>query len=165
MSVLLILAAAFFIDFVVGEPPKAIHPVVGMGRMISSLVKRTAGYSERVQFTFGIGITVLTVAAFALTVHFLLTYLYDTSIVACVIVGALLLSSTFSLRELRRTALEVKMLLEKGKIDGARSALRALVSRDTSKLKTSHLVSAAVESTAERACDSFVAPLFFFLIF
>ncbi|MFO8143238.1 MAG: adenosylcobinamide-phosphate synthase CbiB [Dehalococcoidales bacterium] len=50
-------------------------------------------------------------------------------------------------------------------LDRARSALQALVSRDTSSLPRPLLVSAAVESTAESACDSFVAPLLFFLIF
>lgn len=164
MTALLMLVTAFLIDFLAGEPPRAIHPVVGMGKMISSLVQRSEGYSQRIRFALGVGITTLTVTCFALPAYYLLSYLYGVNTVAYVVVGALLLSSTFSLRELSKAALKVKALLETGKIDGARSALRALVSRDTSNLTGRHLVSAAVESTAESACDSFVAPLFFFLI-
>ncbi len=164
-AVLLVLAIAFVIDFAVGEPPRVIHPVVGMGRLVSFLVRRGAGYSPRVQFACGCGITLLTVAAFAVPAYFLLSYLGSTSPVAYVLVGALLLKSTFSLRELRRVALGIKGLLEKGKLDEARCGLRALVSRDTAALPRPLLVSAAVESTAESACDSFVAPLFFFLLF
>jgi len=165
MAVLLVLAIAFVIDFTVGEPPRVIHPVVGMGRLVSFLARRGAGRSPRVQFACGCGITLLTVAAFAVPTYFLLAYLWSASPVAYVIVGALLLKSTFSLRELRRVALGVKGLLEKGKLDEARSGLRALVSRDIATLSWPLLVSAAVESTAESACDSFVAPLFFFLLF
>jgi adenosylcobinamide-phosphate synthase len=165
MAVLLVLAIAFVIDFAVGEPPRVIHPVVGMGRLVSFLTGRSAGYSPRVQFACGCGITLLTVAAFAVPAYFLLSYLGSTSPIAYVIVGALLLKSTFSLRELRRVALGIKGLLEKGKLDEACSGLRALVSRDTATLSRPLLVSAAVESTAESACDSFVAPLFFFLLF
>ncbi|MDD4984771.1 MAG: cobalamin biosynthesis protein, partial [Dehalococcoidales bacterium] len=165
MAVLLALAIALVIDFAVGEPPRAIHPVVGMGRLISCLVGRVSARSPRVRFACGCGITLLTVAVFAVPAYFLLSFLGNTSLVAYVIVGALLLKSTFSLRELRRVALGIKELLENGKLDEVRSGLRALVSRDTTKLSTPLLVSAAVESTAESACDGFVAPLFFFLLF
>jgi len=165
MAALLVLAIALVIDFAVGEPPCAIHPVVGMGRLISLLVGRISAHSPRVRFACGGGITLLTVAAFAVPACFLLSFLGTTSPVAYVIVGALLLKSTFSLRELRRVALGIKGLLEKGKLDEARSGLRALVSRDTTTLSMPLLVSAAAESTAESACDSFVAPLFFFLLF
>jgi adenosylcobinamide-phosphate synthase len=44
-------------------------------------------------------------------------------------------------------------------------SLKSLVSRDTDELNRSQLISAAVESAAENICDSFVAPLFYFLLF
>jgi len=165
MASLLVLAIALVIDFAVGEPPRLIHPVVWMGRLISCLVGRVSACSSRVRFACGGGITLLTVGAFAVPAYFLLSFLGNTSPVAYVIVGALLLKSTFSLRELCRVALGIKGLLENGKLDEARSGLRALVSRDTTTLSKPLLVSAAVESTAESAGDSFVAPLFFFLLF
>jgi adenosylcobinamide-phosphate synthase len=43
--------------------------------------------------------------------------------------------------------------------------LKSLVSRDTDELNKSQVISAAVESAAENICDSFVAPLFYFLLF
>jgi len=165
MEIILVLAIAFLIDSVAGEPPNAIHPVALMGRLISFLAGRCSGRSSRVQLACGFGITVLTVAAFAVPAYFLLAYLEHISTVAYIAIGAVLLKSTFSLRQLRRVALDIKGLLEKQSLDRARSALRAMVSRDTSSLPRPLLVSAAVESTAESSCDSFVAPLFFFLIF
>jgi adenosylcobinamide-phosphate synthase len=80
-----------------------------------------------------------------------------------VIIGAWFLKSSFSLRELRKTALRVKELLLGEDKDKLHNELRALVSRDTSELSEPLLVSAAVESVAESICDSFVAPLFYFL--
>jgi len=93
-----------------------------------------------------------------------LLYLKSFSFVAYVIVGALLLKYTFSLKELRRVALGVKELLMKDKLNEAYFELRSLVSRDTRGLPQPLLVSATVESVAENACDSFVAPLFYFLL-
>jgi len=110
-------------------------------------------------------ITIAIVALFAVPTYFLLSYLKGISLVAYVIVGALLLKLTFSFRGLRRTALKIKNLLQNDKLDKARFELHALVSRDTSTLSQPQLVSATVESVAESTCDSFVAPLFFFLIF
>ena len=51
------------------------------------------------------------------------------------------------------------------KLAEARFELRSLVGRDTSKLDKSLMVSATVESVAENSCDSFFAPLFYFLFF
>jgi adenosylcobinamide-phosphate synthase len=75
-----------------------------------------------------------------------------------------LLKSTFSLRELRRAALGIKRLLMEDKLDEARFELRSLVSRDTRGLPKPLLVSATVESVAENTSDSFIAPLFYFLL-
>jgi adenosylcobinamide-phosphate synthase len=51
-----------------------------------------------------------------------------------------------------------------GRIDAARAGLRALCSRDPSALDERALVAASIESVAENASDSFVAPLFWFAI-
>ena len=83
---------------------------------------------------------------------------------AYVIIGGALLKSTFSLKELQRVALGVKKLLLSKKLDEALYELRSLVSRDTRGLSEPLVVSATVESVAENTSDSFVAPLFYFLL-
>ncbi|MCX8126746.1 MAG: adenosylcobinamide-phosphate synthase CbiB, partial [Dehalococcoidia bacterium] len=82
-----------------------------------------------------------------------------------VVVAAVTLKMAFSLRGLRSAALLVKGLLIAGNDEGARWGLRALVGRDTASLNRPQMVSAVVESVAENSCDSFVAPLFYFLLF
>ncbi len=164
MDILLIVLLALTFDLVLGEPLRTIHPVVWMGKVISLLEKGNTGQAALAQFLYGSGIVLVTVGLFAVPTYFALLYLRSFSFAAYVIVGAVLLKSTFSLRELRRVALGIKRLLLEDKLDEARFELRSLVSRDTRGLPKPLLVSATVESVAENTSDSFIAPLFYFLL-
>jgi len=162
---IIILLLALAIDLTIGEYPRPLHPVVGMGK-VASLGLRVAPRRGRwAQLIYGAGVVIFTIALFALSAYFLLSYLRGLNVVAYVVVAALLLKSTFSLKELWRAALKVKHLLEERSLSRARVEMKALVSRDTSQLDEPHLVSATVESVAENTSDSFVAPLFYFLLF
>ena len=163
MEIPLILLLSLVIDMSLGEPPMVIHPVSWMGKVISFLVKGGAGRSPLVQFLYGLVIVLFTVALFVTPVYFLLSYLKDLNSVAYVLAGVILFKITFSLKGLRRAAFRVKDWLAEDKLDEARFELRSLVGRDTTRLDKSLMISATVESVAENACDSFVAPLFYFL--
>ncbi len=163
MDTLLILSVALAIDLALGEPPRVIHPVVWMGKVASFFERGNTSQHRLAQFVYGVGIALLTISLFTAPAYFMLFYLKDISFVAYVIVGGVLLKSTFSLRELRQAALRVKRLLLGEKLDGARFELRSLVSRDARGLSRPLVISATVESLAESTCDSFVAPLFYFL--
>ncbi len=165
MEALLILPVALVIDLVLGEFPSIIHPVVWIGKVISFLIRGGRRCSPTVQFFYGLGVVLVTAGIFVTPVYFLLSYLKDLNSVAYVIVAAVILKTTFSLKELWRAALRVRNLLAKDKLAEARFEIRALVGRDTSKLDKSQLVSGTVESVAESSCDSFFAPLFYFLLF
>jgi len=165
MDILLLLALALILDFALGDPPDAFHPVAWMGKVISFFERKGLSRPTSSHFAYGVMITVVVVALFAVPAYFLLSYLESVSLVTYVIVGALLLKLTFSFRGLRRTALRIKNLLLDEKLDKARFELRALVGRDTTTLSKPLLVSATVESVAENTSDSLVAPLFYFLIF
>ncbi len=164
MAVLLIFSLALIIDLVLGDPPNSLHPVAWMGRAISYLERVTIGHPW-FQFIYGLVMTLVVVALFTVPVYFLLIYLEDVSLVAYVVVGALLLKLMFSFRGLKKTALRIKRLLLAEKLAEARFELRSLVSRDTSRLPRPLLVSATVESVAESTCDSLVAPFFYFVLF
>lgn len=164
MDILIMLAGALAIDLALGEPPRVIHPVVWMGKVTSLWERGGIGQRPVAQFIYGAGMTLVTIGLFTIPAYFILFNLKGVSYVAYVIAGAVLLKFTFSLRELRQAAISVKRLLVKEKLDEARFELRSLVSRDTRGLPKPLLVSATVESVAENACDSFVAPLFYFLL-
>ena len=165
MEMLLILLLALIIDLALGDPPNFIHPVAWMGKVASFLEKRCTGKSNAIQFLYGAGMVLFIMALFTTPPYFILVSLQNLSSVLYVVMGAVFFKLVFSLRGLRKAALKVRELLLEDKLDEARFELRALVKRDTGDLTKPLLVSAAVESVAENASDSFVAPLFYFLIF
>ena len=165
MEFMLMLLLALTLDLLFGDPPNAFHPVAWMGKVIGLLEKPGLKFRPVWQFLYGVDLTIFAVVLFAIPAWLLLEYLEDYNSVTFVIVGGILLKSTFSYTTLRKVALKIKCLLDKDKLDEARFELRALVSRDTSKLGKPKLVSATVESVAESSGDSFVSPLFFYLIF
>jgi adenosylcobinamide-phosphate synthase len=157
-----ILILALLLDLAFGEPPNAIHPVVWMGRVIAFLIKPCLKWSGARQFIWGLLVTLMTLAVFVTPVYFLMNWLHDFNLFAFMIVAAMLLKVSYSLKGLWQAALKIKKLLIEEKLPGARFELRALVSRNTAQLNTAQMVSATVESVAESSCDSFFAPLFFF---
>ncbi len=165
MESIVILLLALAIDLGLGEFPRPLHPVVWMGKLTSLGLKISPRRKRWAQFIYGVAVVVLVLAIFVLPVYFLLSYLHGLNTIAYVLVAAFLLKSTFSIKELRRSALRVKQLLEGGRLGRARVAVKALVSRDTKGLDEPHLVSATIESVAENTSDSVISPLFFFLLF
>lgn len=165
MEILFILLLALILDLAFGELPNVIHPVAWIGKVASYLKKGYKNLSPSVQFVYGAGMVLFTIALFTLPVYFLLFYLKSFNLVIYVVVGAILFKFAFSWRELRQAALRVKRFLMDDKLNEARFELRALVSRDTRNLSKALLISASVESVAENTSDSFVAPIFYFLLF
>jgi len=159
------LFVALAIDFTVGEPPNLVNPVAWMGKVTLLLERVNIGRSPLAQFVYGVVMDLLVIGLFTIPAYFILFYLESLSFAAYVVVGAVFLKCTFSLKKLRQVALYVKQLLLKEKLDEARFELRSLVSRNTQDLSNPLVVSATVESVAENTCDSFVAPLFYFLLF
>ncbi len=165
LEALLVLLLAIVIDLTLGDPPDIVHPVAWMGKVISLLEKVGNGKNPLTQFLYGAVMAIVTTGLFVVPAYFILFYLSGLNPVAYVVVAAVLLKLTFSVRGLRQAALKVKRFLVENKLDEARLALRSLVSRDTRELSAPLIVSATVESVAENTSDSFVAPLFYFLLF
>lgn len=164
LDLIIILSGALILDLILGEPPLPIHPVVWMGKFTSLWAK--AGLTRRpaIQFAWGTAMTLLSLGLFAVPAYYLLYYVKSWYHVLFLILGAMLLKTTFSLNELRRAALKIRHLLDQNKLAEARFWLRALVKRDARDLNEPLVVSAAAESVAENLCDSLVAPLFYFLL-
>ena len=165
MEWMLVPAIAVVLDIAFGDPPNVIHPVAWMGKVISLLERGGLKLKPAGQFIYGILMTLFTSALFAVPAFFLLDYLRDFNLWVYIIVAAVLLKLTFSIRGLGSAAYKIRNLLREDNLDKTRFELRALVSRNTKDLDRPMLASAAVESVAEGTCDSVVAPLFFYLLF
>jgi adenosylcobinamide-phosphate synthase len=152
-----VLLAALAFDALVGEVPNRVHPVVGMGRVLTAL-ETLAPRASRARFVFG------TVVAIGHPVLWALC--------GAVVerrgpwpAQAALLSALFAGRALLAAATRVERDLQDGDLAAARADLAALVSRPTASLDAPRAAAAAIESTAENLVDSWVAPLAAYAVF
>jgi adenosylcobinamide-phosphate synthase len=159
---LIVLGGALALDLAVGEPPRALHPVVWMGRFYRAL-RRHAPTRPAPAFVYGAMMALVGPLLFAGVAYASIRALAPLP-AAQLVVEIWLLKSAFAVRALGGAASTVARALAAGDLDGARLGLRALVSRDTGALSPPLLAAAAVESVAENASDSLVAPLVFYVV-
>ena len=147
-------------DILYGELPTRIHPVVIIGSIID--------FFKNVFIKIKNRLSGVLVVLFSFTVVSLITlvifYISSINIVLLFIIYSLLLSSTFSINMLLKTAIDVFDDLTES-LDKARKSVSYLVSRSTGELTESFIVSAVIESLTENITDSYVAPMFYFMIF
>ncbi|MEW6269248.1 MAG: cobalamin biosynthesis protein [Thermodesulfobacteriota bacterium] len=152
----LLLALAW--DLMLGEPPARVHPVVWMGRVVAAAVRWAPSGRPRLELAYGAALALVVPGAVALAAYALLALLARAPLLRLV-AEAWALKSAFALRALGDAARVVQGELERSDLAAARRDLRSLCSRDASVLDEGELAAATVESVAENASDSFVAPL------
>jgi adenosylcobinamide-phosphate synthase len=158
-----ILALTF--DLLFGDPPNRFHATAWMGSLIRFLLRFRPHKNSLTEFLYGILILLIGISltvAVGLGIQFIVSLL---PIWAGILLQALFLKLTISLRGLDRAAKEVQSALQNENLPEARRLLSwHLVSRDTSKLSESQVCAAAIESVAENTSDGIIAPLFVYAI-
>ena len=156
-------AAALMLDATFGEPPEPVHPTVLMGRAVSAFENRAAGLESP-------GSRRLAGLAVALSLPTLV--FFATRKLLCSVpgglrwmVGAVLISTTLSMRGLAEAAGSVERGLCEGRLERAREHVGHFVGRDTDALSESDVCRAAVESVAENSSDGVVAPMVYGVLF
>ena len=135
-----------------------------MGRTVSFLERRLPrGRSGGL--AAGAMLAAAVVGGWTAAAFFAVVGLREAHPVAYILVGALLLKSTFAVRMLHQAAVRVRRPLAEGDLDRARRGLPSLVSRDPSGLSAEQTAAAAVESVSENMSDSFLGPWLFFALF
>ena len=161
----MILLFALLFDLLLGDPPNRFHPTAWMGSLIRFLLRFRPRGNSFAEVLHGILIILVGVS---LTTSIGLGIQYITSFLplwAGILLPALFLKLTISLRGLDRAAREVQRALQNNNLPEARRLLSwHLVSRDASQLNESQVSAAAIESVAENASDGIIAPMFFFAI-
>lgn len=137
-------AAGLLLDLAVGEPPSTVpHPVAVLGQALGRIEART--YADDRAAGVGhlaIGLALGAAGGWAMR--------RTAAATATCVAG----------RMLGDVALGIGRHLQVGDLDGARSALPALVGRDPSTLDAGGIARAVVESVAENTVDAVVAPAF-----
>jgi adenosylcobinamide-phosphate synthase len=163
-TALLILAGAVLFDHLLGEYPRLLHPVVWLGAVISLAIQLAPRKAWYAQFLYGAFLTIVLAGAAGALVYEALE-LSAGNIILYIAVGIFFLKATMALMELLRAAQRVCRPVQSSNLTDAREALRSLCSRDPSELNPEELLEATIESLAENASDSWVAPLFYFILF
>jgi len=161
---LAVLALAVALDLTLGEPPTWAHPTVWMGRYIK-FVERWMPKRGFLGLAAGLSMALVLPAIWGAEAYFLGVWLKDVHTVAYILVGAVLLKSTFSVRLLHREAALIRGHLEREDQEQVRARMPSLVSRDPSNLSAEQATAATVESVSVNINDSFLAPWLFFALF
>ena len=148
------------IDVFFGELPSKIHPVVIFGAIINKAKSIFIKIRNRFSGLFAVVFSAIIVTVVTLAVLYLCSFIP----ILYIIVYSILLSSTFSINMLLKTAGDILCDLNEN-LDKARESVSYLVSRSTDELTESFIVSATIESLTENITDSYVAPVFYYMIF
>ena len=164
-----VLWLALAIDWRLGEPPVAVHPVVWMGRYLGAVGRRIApetGPATRA----GWGVWALGALAWCAGASIVLgvALLLDALLArlpwwAAAPLMALALKPMLAWRMLHDEVASVEVALAIS-LDAGRARLARLVSRDVTGLTATEVRESAIETLAENLNDSVVAPLFWFLL-
>jgi len=158
---------AFALDWLFGEPPACVHPVVWMGKALGAMGAPWPSRSPSSQFLRGAvawivgGGAVLAIAALVVPMLRSLPQHPPWTLVAQVLILGVLLKPLLAWRMLREEVAGVECALAAG-VEEGRKQLSRLVSRDTRRLSVGEVRQSALESLAENLNDSLVAPLFWF---
>ncbi len=162
----LVIASAFILDLILGDPAWFPHPVRLIGRMIATAEKGLRNFTRSPQAEKAAG--VLLVLIIITPVYFLTRLLISTassiSITFGFVISAVTAYTTLATRGLADAAQLVLSRLDAGDIVSARKELSMIVGRDTENLDEQEIARAVIETVAENASDGVVAPLFYMAI-
>ncbi|HYO06303.1 MAG TPA: cobalamin biosynthesis protein [Phototrophicaceae bacterium] len=156
-------------DYLVGEPPNRIHPVVWIGKTINFFTckikkrgndKAHNGLNEKIHGSI-LAIS-LTSTIGILSYLALVSTLHSLGIIAFILLSTFILKSMFSIKSMDKHINDILMDIERKDIERARLDLSKIVSRDTKTLSEEKILSACVECIAESFVDGILSPLFYF---
>lgn len=157
------LVVAMLIDRWVGEPPRALHPVVWIGCYLGWTGKHLPDRRPVAAFTLGMTAWLAGAALIVAAYGFAPALLGECPRWLGALATALLLKPLFALRMLLREVAGVERALGES-LERGRSRLSRIVSRDATRLDVVEVRESALESLAENLSDSVVAPLFWFAL-
>lgn len=157
----------FILDFLFGDPVKIPHPIIFIGKLISTMEKflrnkfpatpdgeKKAGIVLAVSVPAVSFIISATVLFIAYKIHFILWFIVHTF-------WAFQIPASKCLADESR---KVYIKLKEKDLDGARKQLSYLVGRETSELSEEEVIKACVETVAENTSDGVTAPLFYLML-
>ena len=161
------LCIGFCIDLILGDPHNIPHPVVLIGKLISSLEKLLRKLFPKTVLgeNWAGGILWLLVVTISTAVPvFLLRLCYGIHVYLGLALESFLCAQILATKSLKDESMKVYAALKTGDLAKSRYAVSMIVGRDTDRLDDKGVARAAVETVAENTSDGIVAPLIFLTI-
>ena len=165
-----IIGFAILIDLIFGDPKNRYHPTAWIGILLAKftpLAKHHNPIFEKISgiliiiIISGIVISLLS----GLNIGISLISIDYISLIASVLIGALLLKTTIAIRGMEKHATSVLKSLESNNLDLARNYLSMIVKRNTTNLDKNHVLSGVLESISENTVDGITGPMFYYAFF
>jgi adenosylcobinamide-phosphate synthase len=163
---LLLFTLAYALDWLIGDPEWAPHPVRWMGRLIQAGENflRISIRRPLAEFIGGLSLSLLVVGLFGLGSWILLEWLGGWNKTLAFVVALYLAVTTLATRSLLDEARVVRRLLLNSDLPGSRRQVARIVGRDTQAMDEPEVTRAVIETLAESASDGVVAPMFYLVI-
>ncbi len=160
MRLAFILACAFALDLLFGDPLWLPHPVCLIGNMISSMEKLLRKICRN-EFAGGMVLSLVVVSA-SWTVPFAIVFMAGKlGGTLALIIEIYMCYQILAAKSLYQESMKVYRPLVEGNIPEARRFLSRIVGRDTENLDAEGIIKATVETVAENTTDGVMAPLLF----
>lgn len=161
------LCLGFCIDLILGDPRSIPHPVILIGKMISSTEKAVRRVFPKTAIGENIagGILWLAIAGISTAVPaLLLWFCYRSAAWLGLLLESVMCWQILATKSLKDESMKVYTALETGDLDQSRRAVSMIVGRDTAELDDAAVTRAAVETVAENTSDGVIAPMLYLAI-
>ena len=160
---LFVLVLACLIDFIIGDPAYAFHPVRLIGNAISVFENflRNNGITGVLGGLFLFILVITSTLGAYLTLHFLASFIHPFIIIG---LNIYVVYSCFAFRDLINHIKPIVSALTDGEMLYARQRVSRVVGRDVSQMDSYQVARAAIETVAENFIDGILSPLFWYAI-
>lgn len=158
------LVTGFILDMFFGDPSNIPHPIVLIGKLISSVkdtVKNMMPATPAGERTAGGIMWVIVCMVSYLIPLWILKALGSVSWLLALAAESVMCWLILAAKSLKSESMKVHDAMEEGDIEGARHAVSMIVGRDTEHLDGPGIIRAAVETVAENTSDGIIAPMFY----
>lgn len=159
-----VLAIAFLLDLLLGDPEWLPHPIRFIGNLIyktEQIIYPKCKKSDKKLFWGGF-LLVITVLTVSVGIAFLIiSVCYAVSNILGIVLEGILCYTLLATKSLKKESMKVYDAFADSDKEAARYAVSRIVGRDTEKLSEEGIVKAAVETVAENTSDGSIAPMIY----
>lgn len=166
-TTLVAITIGFVLDAILGDPQNAYHPIRLIGFVIAQCIRlydKLKLKNRKLQFFYGVLMSIFVVLLFFLGTYILLDILYHVHWIVGVIAEGILFYFIIAAKALYNESMEIDKLLSQNNLLGARKRLSYIVGRDTENLSEEKIIKATVETVSENLSDGVIAPMLFMFI-